>query len=75
MDMDEASVNTIDETSSYPALDCHAVDSDELSIGTTTSETHFQTLDEAIDSFALANTSVARLTPTSINELTMCALI
>ena len=54
MDMDEVSINTIDETSSYPSLDCHAVDSDELSIGTTTSETHFKTLDEAVDSFALS---------------------
>ena len=57
MDMDEASVTTTDdETSSYspPALDLCAVDSDESSIGSTTSETHFQTLDEAIDSFALS---------------------
>ena len=54
MDMDEASVTTIDdETSSYspPALDLCAADSDESSIGSTTSEMHFQTLDEAINSF------------------------
>ena len=56
MDMDKASVTTVDdETSSYspPPLDPRAVDSGELSIGSTASETHFQTLDEAIDSFAL----------------------
>ena len=74
MDMDEVSINTIGETSSYPSLDCHAVDSDELSIGTTTSETHFKTLDEAVDSLLLANTSVAKRTPTSINGLTMYVL-
>ena len=53
--MDEASVTTIDdETRAYPpSLDLCAVDSDESSIGSTTSETHFRSLDEAIDSFAL----------------------
>ena len=56
MNTDEASVTTIDdETSSYspPPLDLCAVDSNESSIGSTASETHFQTLDEAINSFAL----------------------
>ena len=55
MDINEASINTVDETSSYPSLlDCHAVDSDKSSIGTTASETHFKTLDKAVDSFALS---------------------
>ena len=55
MDMDEVSVTTIDETSSYPPpLDLCAVDSDESSLGSTTSERYFQSLDKAIDSYALS---------------------